>query len=91
MIIVHNRYAKVCILLSNASAYLINLHHLLGPYQVNGVPLRRIPQSYVVATKTKLNLGSLKVDKELRDDFFKRQKSKKKRGDDMFEQSVEVI
>ena len=57
---------------------------------MNGVPLRRVPQSYVIATQTKLNIDSLKDDKELNDDFFKRQKSKKKRGDDMFEQSVEV-
>ena len=50
-----------------------------------------MPQSYVIATKTRINIDSLKTDKELNDDFFKRQKSKKKRGDDMFEQSVEVI
>ena len=57
---------------------------------MNGVPLRRVPQSYVIATQTKIDVGSLKVDKALNDDFFKRQKNKKKRGDDMFEQSVEV-
>ena len=50
-----------------------------------------MPQSYVIATKTKLDISKLKVDKDLNDEFFKRQKSKKKRGDDMFEQSVEVI
>ena len=49
-----------------------------------------MPQSYVIATQTKIDVSSLKVDKDLNDDFFKRQKTKKKRGDDMFEQSVEV-
>ena len=57
---------------------------------MNRVPLRRVPQSYVIATHAKIDVGSLKVDKALNGDFFKRQKKKKKRGDDMFEQSVEV-
>jgi len=32
-----------------------------GPYQVNGVPLRRVNQAYVIATSTKLDLGDFKV------------------------------
>lgn len=32
-----------------------------GPYKVNGVPLRRVNQAYVIATKTKIDLGDLKV------------------------------
>ena len=55
---------------------------------MNGVPLRRVPQSYVIATQTKIDVAA--VGKDLNDDFFKRQKSPKKRGDDMFEQSQEV-
>lgn len=32
-----------------------------GPYKVNGVPLRRVNQAYVIATSTKLELGDFKV------------------------------
>ena len=32
-----------------------------GPFKVNGVPLRRVNQAYVIATSTKLDLGDLKV------------------------------
>jgi large subunit ribosomal protein L6e len=32
-----------------------------GPYKVNGVPLRRVNQAYVIATSTKLDLGDFKV------------------------------
>lgn len=32
-----------------------------GPFKINGVPLRRVNQAYVIATSTKLELDSLKV------------------------------
>lgn len=32
-----------------------------GPYKVNGVPLRRVNQAYVIATQTKVELGDFKV------------------------------
>ena len=32
-----------------------------GPYKVNGVPLRRVNQAYVIATSTKIGLGDFKV------------------------------
>jgi large subunit ribosomal protein L6e len=32
-----------------------------GPYKVNGVPLRRVNQAYVIATSTKIDLGDYKV------------------------------
>ena len=35
-----------------------------GPYKVNGVPLRRVNQAYVIATSTKLDLGDYKVRKQ---------------------------
>ena len=32
-----------------------------GPYKVNGVPVRRVNQAYVIATSTKVDLGDFKV------------------------------
>jgi len=42
-----------------------------GPFKINGVPLRRLNQAYVIATSTKVPLGTLDVSK-INDDFFKR-------------------
>merc|ERR1711871_84878 len=57
-----------------------------GPYQINGVPLRRVNQAYVIATKTKLDISGVTVDAKLNDDYFKRPKkeSKKKSEDEFF-------
>ena len=49
----------------------------LGPFHLNGCPLRRVNQIYTIATKTKLNIKSLKVPDHLNDEYFKRQKLKK--------------
>ncbi|KAK3782960.1 hypothetical protein RRG08_065869 [Elysia crispata] len=48
-----------------------------GPYHLNGCPLRRINQRYVIATKTKLDIKDVKVPDRVNDEYFKRQKSKK--------------
>lgn len=32
-----------------------------GPFKVNGVPLRRVNQAYVIATATKIDIGGLSV------------------------------
>lgn len=32
-----------------------------GPYKINGVPLRRVNQAYVIATSTKVDVSGLKV------------------------------
>jgi len=45
-----------------------------GPYKVNGVPLRRVNQAYVIGTRTKVDLGKLDVSK-IEDAFFARKKS----------------
>merc|ERR1719228_2010089 len=48
-----------------------------GPYHLNGCPLRRINQKYVIATKTQLDIKGVKVPDRVNDEYFKRQKLKK--------------
>lgn len=45
-----------------------------GPYKLNGVPLKRVNQAYVIATKTRVNLGNVSGLDNVSDDFFKRVK-----------------
>merc|ERR1712224_1030588 len=44
-----------------------------GPHGINGVPLRRVNQAYVIATKTKVSLTGIKTD-AVTDAFFAREK-----------------
>ncbi|GJE84190.1 60S ribosomal protein L6 [Phanerochaete sordida] len=49
-----------------------------GPYKVNGVPLRRVNQAYVIATSTQVELGDFKVDEKINDAYFAKASSKGK-------------
>lgn len=51
---------------------------ITGPYKINGVPLCRIPQSYVIATSTHVDISSVIVPETIGDDTFKRAVSSKK-------------
>ena len=62
-----------------------------GPYAVNGVPLRRVNQAYVIATSTKLDVSKVKADK-FGDAYFgkpKTPKSKKSKEEDFFAEGAE--
>ncbi|KAF8974473.1 translation protein SH3-like domain-containing protein [Flammula alnicola] len=41
-----------------------------GPFKINGVPLRRVNQAYVIATSTKVDVSLLKVDEKFNDSYF---------------------
>ena len=50
-----------------------------GPYSLNGVPLRRVNQKYVIATSTKVDLTAAvtTIASKIDDAFFAREKSAK--------------
>ncbi len=56
-----------------------------GPYQVNGVPLRRLNQSYCIATSTKVSLDGVDAS-AINDSYFSKTKkeSKKVEGQTFF-------
>jgi len=57
-----------------------------GPYKINGVPLRRINQAYVIATSTQVDVSKVDVSK-IDDAFFARKAEKKvakKDGEEFF-------
>lgn len=61
-----------------------------GPYQVNGVPLRRVNQAYVIATSMKIDISNVKIPVE-DDSYFAREESAKKTDeDDFFNQASKV-
>jgi large subunit ribosomal protein L6e len=51
-----------------------------GPFKVNGVPLRRVDQSYVIATTTKVDISSVKAADHINDEYFKYEKAPKAKG-----------
>eukprot|EP00249_Psilotum_nudum_P028881 c38863_g1_i1 orf=326-1009(-) len=57
-----------------------------GPFKLNGVPLRRVSQAYVIATSTKLDISALDVSK-YSDSYFKKEIVKKKKGENEFFES----
>ncbi|KAK4846430.1 hypothetical protein QYF36_017133 [Acer negundo] len=61
-----------------------------GPFKINGVPLRRVNQSYVVATSTKVDISGVNVEK-FDDKYFAKEVEKKtKKGEgEFFEEKKE--
>ncbi|KAL5075292.1 hypothetical protein RYX36_014276 [Vicia faba] len=55
-----------------------------GPFKINGVPLRRVNQSYVIGTSTKVDVSSVNVEK-FDDKYFSKESQKKtKKGEGEF-------
>jgi large subunit ribosomal protein L6e len=48
---------------------------ITGPYKVNGVPLRRVNQAYVIATSTKVDLTDVQLP-DIDDSYFAKEKKK---------------
>jgi large subunit ribosomal protein L6e len=48
-----------------------------GPYKVNGIPLRRVNQAYVIATSTRVDVSGVKVADKFNDDYFKKPRAAK--------------
>lgn len=57
-----------------------------GPFKLNGCPLRRINQAYVISTSTQVNLDGVKVPEEVNDKLFKptRKRHEKKTQEKFF-------
>ena len=47
-----------------------------GPHKINGVPLRRVNQVYVIPTSTRVNLDGVSSD-QINDDYFAKTQQKK--------------
>lgn len=64
---------------------------IIGPFKINGVPLRRVNQSYVIATSTKVDISGVNAEK-FDDKYFSKevQKKKKKSEGEFFEAEKEV-
>ena len=62
-----------------------------GPYKVNGIPLKRVAQAYVIPTSSKVKVN-LEDYQKIDDKFFSRAKVTGKRGGDkaFFERDNEV-
>ncbi|KAM5552510.1 hypothetical protein ABKV19_027055 [Rosa sericea] len=62
-----------------------------GPFKINGVPLRRVNQSYVIGTSTKVDISGVNVEKFDDKYFAKEGQKKKKKGEgEFFEAEKEV-
>lgn len=61
-----------------------------GPYSVNGVPMRRVNQAYVIATSMSIDVSKVKIP-AVDDSYFAREETAKKTDEDQFfEQGAKV-
>lgn len=64
---------------------------ITGPFLINGCPLRRVSQNYVIATSTKVRISASKLPSHINDNYFKRKRDKraKKEEGDIFSKKKE--
>uniref|UniRef100_A0ACD5YQ49 Uncharacterized protein n=1 Tax=Avena sativa TaxID=4498 RepID=A0ACD5YQ49_AVESA len=64
---------------------------ITGPFKINGVPIRRVNQTYVIATSTKVDISTVNVGK-FDDKYFAREKKTraKKTEGELFETEKEA-
>jgi large subunit ribosomal protein L6e len=55
-----------------------------GPFKINGVPLKRVNQRYVIATSTQVDISGVSVDEKLCDQYFKKESSQKNKTEEEF-------
>jgi len=55
-----------------------------GPFKINGCPMRRISQNYVIATRSRLRLPKDIIPPTVNDAYFRRKKSKKPKSEEVF-------
>ncbi|XP_055328596.1 60S ribosomal protein L6-like [Paramacrobiotus metropolitanus] len=63
---------------------------ITGPWKINGVPLRRVNQRYVIATRTRVNIEKVKLAENLNDNYFRRVKAKAPKDAGIFDQKAEA-
>jgi large subunit ribosomal protein L6e len=79
LIILAGRFrGKRCVFLKQLESGLLLV---TGPYKINGVPLRRINQAYVIATRTSVDVGPIDVSK-ITDELFAKEEVEKPKKDE---------
>jgi len=52
-----------------------------GPFKINGVPLKRVNQAYVIATSTKVDVSSVSLPSHIDDAYFAKSSADNNPGD----------